>query len=338
MAVQGSWSFATAETPDGRLARLRVDGRKEEGPPVSFRPGRTATVVVRDEEGNPRAGVEVLLRGDSAKPGIDVEYAFTDEAGRAVIPMLIGGRASVFLRDPHLSAFAQFRAGTVDLEKGDALLETVYPSFTPVEIRVRVRVDGVPGLPPVFNLNVRQGGDGTTFGDWGLPTTEEDPIEGRILVTAWLARPFDPVDLSLGGPGFYQKGLFSASRGKAGGPVEAVLDLATAGPRPRADATAKAPPPPTVEFLAERANRVLDTERVTFEFKETALSEVLSWIAARHGLNIVIDGPIEADLAGTPVTVAVKDRNLREAILEVLKVQEDLALVVRNGTVTVVRK
>lgn len=131
-----------AQAPDGALAQAWIDPESDVGEALAFRRPRTVEVTVRDAGGAAVPGAAVIARNQGNNPLCD--YVRTDGEGRAKLTGLYGGLADVFVQPPSARQSA-VRAGSVNLEQGDARLEVSLPSTFLAS--VRVLIDGAPQLP-----------------------------------------------------------------------------------------------------------------------------------------------------------------------------------------------
>ncbi len=131
-----------ATAPDGALAQAWIDPKSADGEAIAFRRPRTVEVTVRDAGGAAVPGVAVIARNQGNNPLCD--YVRTDGEGRAELTGLYGELADVFVQPPN-ARLSAFRAGSVNLEHGDARLEVSLPST--FLARVRVLIGGAPQLP-----------------------------------------------------------------------------------------------------------------------------------------------------------------------------------------------
>jgi len=165
--VNGVAHFLAA-APDGAIAKLFCAANASEGDPVTFRRPRSIKVTVRDAADRLVEGARVTARNqgnNELQPPVP-----TNRDGLAVISGLYGGLASVWVLGPGDVGRGR-ECGTVDLEQGDGRLEARLPSD--VRIRLRLRLDGVPGLPPSYRVSTRG----------GCRVESEDPERGEILVS-----------------------------------------------------------------------------------------------------------------------------------------------------------
>ena len=134
-----------ALTPDGAIAKLVARAESRDGLDTSFRRERTIEVLVRDADGKPVAGRYVVAR-DQGNNAIQPP-APTGDDGRVVFRGLWGYLADLYVladvRPP--AAWGGAPVGSVDLDRGSALLEYTVPR----EIRVRllVRIGDRAALP-----------------------------------------------------------------------------------------------------------------------------------------------------------------------------------------------
>jgi hypothetical protein len=164
---------AFAMTDDGRVARLFAKDKELVGNPTSFRRARRIEVEVREEGGVAPQGLAVVARSQGGSPiGPAVPL---DAEGRAVLDGLHGGLVEVHLT-PLGDDWGQQAIGTVDLDAGDGRVTAVVPRAR--RGLVRVRIDGVAGLPESYHLSA------------GVSKTTdlvEDPERGEIAFT-WRPR------------------------------------------------------------------------------------------------------------------------------------------------------
>jgi RNA polymerase sigma factor (sigma-70 family) len=318
--------------PDGRMARILV---KDPCPAISFRTPRTLTVDVKDDDGRPLSGVEVMVKGTGSAPQVLQEYATSGPDGRAEVAGLFGGPVEVFVREAHASQFSRAPVGKADLEKGDALLEAKVAERRPVEILARVRISGEPGLPDRYTVMVRQERDSV----W-VERCAEDALAGTLRFQAWLVHPERGFDVFVGSR-FMPNTPIVVPAGDRRDPVEVLVDLREPPPAPPPAADAPPPPKPNPALPGEsrdqRANRILDTDRTTFSVEKAQLGFLLQYLSVRHGFNLVLDTDLERELGEVEVTVKVDDLTVRDALVKVLAVREGLSYVLRDGVVVVVR-
>jgi hypothetical protein len=157
------YGSATAVAPDGSLARLWVQDGSDTGQPTSFFRPRTLEVVVRDESGNPQAGVAIHPRQQGNNPVADP--LTTDAEGRVRFDGLLGDHLDAWAGD----AGRGNRLGSADLRKGDGRIEGTL--LSPRELLVRVRIEGQPGLPG--RLGVQADGQPAQI-------VAEDPEDGEL--------------------------------------------------------------------------------------------------------------------------------------------------------------
>jgi len=149
-----------AVAPDGALARLWIEDGETVGHPTSFRRPRRVDVTLLDATGLPARGVVLEVRNEGNN--LLLPACETKADGTASFEGLWERRANVRAAGEHV--------GIVDLEKGDARLEARLPSRR--EATIRLRVDGEPGLPPIYRVRMGR----------GARVLSEDPVTGIVRV------------------------------------------------------------------------------------------------------------------------------------------------------------
>jgi hypothetical protein len=173
--VLGSANFIAA-APDGALAVLWCDPRADLGPETSFHKSRRIDVLVRDGQGDPVAGAQAIARDQGNREMCGWVSAGAD--GVALLEGLTVGKLDVYVRGPGAGDHGT-RAGSVDLDGGDARLEVTVPAT--VRARLTLLVDGAPGLPGQFELRARP----RNFefrAPRGARVVGEDPARGELLL------------------------------------------------------------------------------------------------------------------------------------------------------------
>jgi len=166
--VNGLARFLAA-APDGAIAKLFCAANASEGDPVTFRRPRSIEVTVRDAADRLVEGARVTARYPASK---ELQRPVpTNRDGVAVISGLYGGLATLSVAAPG-DPWRGRECGTVDLEQGDGRLEVRLPSD--VRIRLRIQLDGVPGLPPSYRVWTR--------GECRVES--EDPERGEVFVSS----------------------------------------------------------------------------------------------------------------------------------------------------------
>lgn len=141
---------ARGRTPAGLVARVVAAPKESEGAPLAFWRPRTLEVVVASEDGTPLSKVAVRLDVEGG-PQLTTPFATTDAEGVARWTDLPAIRGVVKPNVPPHGSHP------VDLTEGDRRLEV--RGQTPEERRlhalaIRVRLEGTPGLPDVYRLDV----------------------------------------------------------------------------------------------------------------------------------------------------------------------------------------
>ncbi len=153
-----------------RIAHLESTYGTDKEPTTSFRRPRSITVLAREADGSPVAGVGFRALQSNHNPL--VPQAITDADGVARLEGLHGGGVDLWRAYPGGDWFDP-RASEVDLEEGDVRIEVTLP--LEIEVTLHVRVDGEPRLPRDYTLFVNR---------ILVPEVDEDP-EAATLRFAW---------------------------------------------------------------------------------------------------------------------------------------------------------
>ena len=184
-AIEGI-GFFLGVAPDGSIAQFYVDDKSDAGAAVSFRKPRTIEVSVHDADGSPVAHARAQARNQGNNPlG---EPASTNADGLAKLTGLYGELAEVYVLGPTAGA-REVKAGSVNLESGDARVELVLPPSASMHVRLEVRVDGRAQLPPEYQLRTAK-------------VVEEFPERGELLLELSLPATGTEMSLALLAPGF----------------------------------------------------------------------------------------------------------------------------------------
>ncbi len=203
---------AVAVAPDGAFAMLFAKANESEGLPATFLPARRIDVRVLAQDGTPLSGQHVWARNQGNNPLPD--DAVTDAEGRATLRPRYAHLVEVFV-GPRREEYGGRAAGSVDLARGDGSLEVRLPADR--ELRLKVTLDGEPGLPGQFHVGMGMG---------PLPLLSEDPDQGLLVLRVALpevAGPTPPV-LWLNAVGFAPAQVPLQAPAGAG-PIEAAVAL-----------------------------------------------------------------------------------------------------------------
>jgi hypothetical protein len=214
--VRGRSLSGFVVSTDGSTARLSWREPEPMGARTSFRRPRTIDVFVRGEDGAPVTGLfawagdgptTFSLGGGLPRAVPVTEPRALDSEGRARITGIPPQRVQIALALTPDEALARVVA-RADATAGDAKIDVVLAAE--VELTVRVTVDGVPGLPASYALDVSALA-GPTVADAAAGTLRVrlrrlsvSPPEVRVTLTspnhapvsAW-ATPAAPVHLAL---------------------------------------------------------------------------------------------------------------------------------------------
>jgi hypothetical protein len=172
-----------AEAPDGAVANIWVDDGSEIGNETSFRRPRTIEVLVHEASGKAAARAVAIAR-DQGNNDL-CEGVAADGEGRAVLAGLYGKLADVYVGVA--GEYPHQLAGSVDLTKGDGRVEATLATMAAV--RLRVLLDGRPGLPAKFQV-------------WGARLVEEFPDLGELSIALSVAHPGETMRFGVRAPGF----------------------------------------------------------------------------------------------------------------------------------------
>lgn len=208
---------AFARAPDGVYGRLLRLPTEPDGRAVTFTRERRLDVRVRTPEGAPATGVYVSARSQGNNPlGAPT---LVDAEGRAVLRLMHPYLVEVYASRTN-QPWTGTALGTADLRQGDASVEGSVLSER--EVLLAVRLDGRPGLPGEFTVNL---------GPAQATVLEEDPEAGtlRLRVAVPPSAPSgQSPSLGMRAPGFAPASA-DLLAGEGAGPLRATLDLAPAG-------------------------------------------------------------------------------------------------------------